>query len=192
MRLIITLIFACIVLIGCSSGQPESGSVIPAEDSAANENYFPVTTFIKGQIYTIKTELSNPVKVVIVGGRSDTSWVKMEGLEAELFNFITPVIDTANLKERYQQSSFLDQTINRYTFTYNLRNPSDTASLRTWTVYADGQSAKVVSITMEKILPGNQKLLLSLFPENYAKEILIKNDKIIKEQTLTWNQAKDE
>ena len=188
------LFFICIITILCSCNSDDASEAQNAtsiQDSTPAQNYFPVTSFIKGIIYTIRTEKSNPIKVITRDEKKDTTWLKMENLEHEMSAFLTPVIDTANLKHKYVETKFLDKTINLYTFTYDLRDPADTATLRSWTVYVDGESGKVTNINMEKRSPSG-KQLLSFFTDTESKIITVAEDKVVKEERIIWEQTEEE
>ena len=67
---------------GCHSpGQedtaPATASAVIASPDSTDTNFFPVTTFLKGQIAEIKSGGVNPLKKTKKGTQSDSAWVKM-------------------------------------------------------------------------------------------------------------------
>jgi len=66
-------------------------------DSLAKQRFFPVTIYIKGQLYSIKEKGLNPIQYLIEGDKKDSSWLKIEDLPSAINEFITPEIDSTNL-----------------------------------------------------------------------------------------------
>lgn len=163
MKPVFTILITCAIFVGCnhastSNEQDNKGSIAEKPmTSTVHRNFFPVTDFIKGQLTEIRNKGINPVKIVMHGSRPDSSWVKIEDMEKEAGSFLTPVIDSVNLVDFFAEKSFLDQTINAFTFTYDPVKPlPDSFSLQRWDVYIDPESSKVTRIYMVKKLPGKK------------------------------------
>lgn len=118
-----------------------------SKEGEKEDNFFPVTEYILGQIAGIRSDGINPIKRT----GKDSTWVKVEDLEKEMSEFLTPIIDSINMKTFYRESKFLDQTIDAYTFTYEpKKNLPDSLDLRGWTVYVDPKNYTVRRIYMVK------------------------------------------
>lgn len=189
-------IFFLILITGCKSpsGETTETSATSATDSIttqpAEENYFPVTTFIRGQINDIRTMGVNPLKKVVTPAGMDSAWLKIETLENEFADFLSPVIDSANMKGKYKETKFLDATLGAYTWTYELRNPDDTSGLRMWMVYVDPMTNQVNRLYLIKQAPDNAQLQLTWIPHSHAnsRTIFSKNGEqvVSRETTIKW------
>lgn len=163
-----------------------------SEDSLA-ANFFPVTTFIKGEIAAVKSGGVNPLMRRKSNGRSDSSWMKMQELDAAIAEFLNPVIDTANLSSLFEQKTFLDQTIGAFTFTYDPKTAiPDSFPLRHWDVYVSPETNKVTRIFLVKKKSDSLSLQLTWQSGLQAKIVEIKNGKegkssSINETIIQWN-----
>src|SRR4051794_4682065 len=129
-----------IMLAFCISCNDQPAGNVPLKDQTAVEDqhrtFFPVTDFLNGQVAGIKTKGVNPLKIVKQNGREDSSWVKIEQLSDEFSQFLSPEIDSTNLKGLFAEKSFLDQTVNAFTLTYDPVKPlPDSFLLQHWDVY---------------------------------------------------------
>ncbi len=185
---------------GCRSPRQEEPASTAATASAkiaspenSSKNFFPVTTFIKGQIAEIKSGGVNPLKKTKKGRQSDSAWIKMEELDTELAEFLTPPIDTANLLALFEQKSFLDQTVNAFTFTYDPKTSlPDSMELRHWDVYVNPETNKVTRIYIIKQKNGNRQLQLTWQNGQKAKIVSISTNasgkpSVEHETSITWN-----
>ncbi len=179
---------------GCTnnnSGTQNEGNASPDNKSHEKISFFPVTSFIKGEIASIKQAGLNPWIVNIANGKTDSSWLKVEDFSAAFANFLTPLIDSVNLIDNYKETSFLDQTIGTYTFLYEpSKQLPATFSLKRWDVYIDQQSNKVQRIYLQKQW-GDTLQHLTWLAGKWAKTItmLTKNneEKQLRETTIHWN-----
>ena len=70
--------------------------------------------------------------------------------------FLHPVIDSAGMQSLFSERSFLDQTINSVTLSYDpTGNLPDSLQLRRWDVYIDPQKNTVTRIYMVKEMNNN-------------------------------------
>jgi hypothetical protein len=195
----ITLFLLAIACVFCNCNNPKSNtapsntadkaqSTVP--DSSAN--YFPVSSFFKGEIYGIKNAGTTPLKKIIIGNKMDSAWVKMETIDSILAPFLSPVIDTANLKQTFIEKQFLDQTLNAFTFTYDpVDNPKNTFAFTHWDVYVDPDNQKVRRIFLSKKIDATTSQQLTWQAGKYCKivTLMTSNGKTnkAKEETITWN-----
>ncbi len=192
---------SCIFLISCLQQQTPKIISVTADSTAAHikpvkndSNYFPVTAYLKGQIASIKSGNINPLQVVKQGSKTDSLWLKTDQIEENLSEFLIPVIDTVNMKGIFSQSSFLDQTINAFTFTYDpIAALPDSIEFKHWDVYIDPEKSTVSKVYLVKIKDkGKRQLQLTWRNNSSAKIISVINkpdgsSAIEKETTITWN-----
>lgn len=194
MKLLSFLFLYWVLLLGCNNNNPgsqkenyNSAHYAPQEKIS----FFPVTSFIKGEIMSIKQAGLNPWIITNANGKTDSTWLKIEDLPAAFASFLTPVIDSTNLINNYKETSFLDQTIGAYTFVYEpTKQLPSTFSLQRWDVYIDQQTNKVKRIYWLKQY-GDTLQHLTWLSGKWAKTmtLLTKNNKetLLQETTIHWN-----
>ena len=110
------------------------------KDSTEQQTFFPVTEYIRGQLREIDSLPVTPLKIISYNGKQDSIWMKKKDIRPFAEPFLHPDIDTANFKDLFTEKSFLDQTINAFTFSYDaIGKLPDTLQLRRWDVYVDPQ-----------------------------------------------------
>jgi len=155
--------------------------------------FFPVTNYIKGQIYEIKHGYVTPLKIVLVHNHRDTSWIKMENLDTELTDFLSPEIDSANLISVFSETKFLDQTLDAITFTYDpIKLLPDSFLLKHWDVYIDPNSGQVKQVYLLKKLEGNRTQQLTWLSGKSCNIKIITDDangnsSVEKEISIKWD-----
>ncbi|MEO5944054.1 MAG: hypothetical protein ABIP30_00925 [Ferruginibacter sp.] len=183
-----------IILLGACSTKNTTPAQ-PISESPVVEvvtNFFPVTTFIKGQILDIKKGGTNPVNIITENQKTDSSWLKMDDLDDQFSDFLTPLIDTANLSTLFSEKKFLDQSLNAYTFTYDAKATlPDSFNLLRWDVYIKPDDNKVKRIYMIKKAGVGIENQLTWEADNWAKIVTLKtaadgNTSIVKEQMIKW------
>ena len=189
------LVFISILFVGCSQQQSQTPQQA-AKDSAENNSFFPVTQFILGELAQIDSLPTTPLKITTVDGKEDSVWMKNKDVRIFAQPFLSPKIDTSNLKELFAQKSFLDQTINAFTFSYDpVSTLPDTLQLKRWDVYIDPQKSKVKRIYMvkeitEKNTATKQTIQLTWMAGYWCKITTIteeNNQPKIKEKKMIWN-----
>jgi len=190
-------IFLFLAVVSCKNKQAsvqedEIVHMKPEADSTGNKEYFPVTAYIRGQLAELRQDGLNPLKYVTTGTHKDSSWVKIENLEKEMQEFLTPVIDTANVSHLFKEARFNDQTINAITFSYDpLSRLPDSFTIRHWDVYIDPARNTVRRIYLVKRLPDKESQL-TWQSGKWCKitELDIKDNmphEIIKETFYNWD-----
>jgi hypothetical protein len=188
-------IVGCIALMSCGGNDKEAPAKPVATDTTAAkpQRFFPVTGFLRGDLAAIKQKGVNPVKITVVGQKVDSAWLTLEQLPAEISEFLQPVIDSTNLIDFYKETSFQDQTINTFTFTYEPRGPlPDSLTLRRWDVYvdADNQSVKKVYLVKQITTDGKPKTLQLTWESGRRCKMLTLNPEtstVEKEVTILWD-----
>lgn len=164
-------------------------------DSTEQHTFFPVTSYILGQLREIDSMPVTPVKIITRNGKDDSIWMKKEDIRTFAEPFLHPKIDTENFKNLFKESSFLDQTINAITFTYDpIDNLPDTLQLRHWDVYVDPQKNTVNRIYLvKKIVSNNITQTMQLTWQSYKWCRIITITEApgkaseIKEETMKWD-----
>ena len=173
MKILLTVLVFGFLLLSCSNQDKSSGNS-PVKDSMEKQSFFPVTDFIKGEIFNIKKSGINPLKYTTVKNRTDSAWIKIEALDSALQEFLTPVIDSANLITLFTERSFLDNSIDAITLTYDpVTTLPDSMLLTHWDVYIDPKSNKVKRIYMVKDVEKNKTLQLTWVSNKWCKIISI-------------------
>jgi hypothetical protein len=193
MKQLFLISLSLLFLVGCNTKNTTPAQPVPEPPSVEIvTNFFPVTTFIKGQILDIKRGGTNPVNIITENQKTDSSWLKMDELDNQFSDFLTPLIDTANLSNLFSEKKFLDQTLNAYTFTYDAKAAlPDSFSLLRWDVYVKPDDNKVKRIYMIKKAGVGIEKQLTWEADNWAKIVTLKtaadgNTSIVKEQTIKW------
>jgi len=181
LKLIIFLLFFQL-FISCNNkrkeGKRETKTINNTAVNTIKEPFFPVTSYLKGQINNIQKGGVNPIKYVSIKNRTDSSWVKMEDLGKEVSSFLEDIIDTANLAHLFAEKKFLDQTINAYTFTYDpIGRLPDSFRLQHWDVYVDPETNYVKRIYLIKKINDNKILQLTWQSDKWCKLVTISTDK---------------
>ena len=182
------ILLTLVVIFGCNDGER---IVETPQPTSAPAGFFPVTDFIKGQIAEIRTEGINPLLISSRNGKTDSSWIKVEAFDSLFAPFLQPVIDTANFSKFFTEKSFLDQTINAFTFTYDpIAQLPDTIQLQHWDVYIDPQKNTVTRIFLLKRL-GDQVTQLTWQADKWCKIVTItdgaKASVVKKEDMIKWD-----
>ena len=151
-------------------------------------NFFPVTSFLKGEIFGIKTGGITPVKKTTKNNKTDSVYLKEVDFENSFAEFLSPVIDTSNLKNSFTEKRFLDQTLNAFTFTYDPTDGKENNFAFThWDVYVDPETNKVRRVYLTKNIDADTELLMTWQSGKWCKIITVKNAAIIKEEKISWS-----
>ena len=193
-RLAAILLFISVVACSCSE-QETTASKKTDSDSTQNKTFFPVTEFIRGQLRETDSLPITPLKIITYNGKQDSVWMKKEDIRPFAQPFLSPEIDTTNLKHLFTEKSFLDQTINAFTFSYDpIDKLPDTLQLKRWDVYIDPKKGEVkrIYIIKQTINNGNvQTLQLTWKTNQWCKISTITEhpgkQTEIKEELMKWD-----
>lgn len=176
MKIVIYLLACSFLIHSCNdSGKPTKNPF--GTDTLGKQNFFPLTDFIKGEIFNIKELGINPLKYTIVNGHTDSVWIKIEELDAALQEFLQPKIDSTNLITLFTEKSFLDQSINAITLTYEpIDILPDTMQLKRWDIYIDPKSNKVKRIFIVKEPDSSHTKQLTWVINQWCKIVSIVTD----------------
>lgn len=159
------------------------------------ETIFPVTDFLKGQLRELDTMPVTPLKTVTINGKTDSIWQKRDSIRVFAAPFLTPVIDSISMSPYFSEKSFLDQTINAITFSYDAKiKLPESLKLRHWDVYIDPQRGTVQRIYMVKESEEGNASITRQFTWKANQWCSIRTIKQeagkvpeIKEEKLTWD-----
>ena len=192
MKILFPLFAGIIICSACNNSNDKTKNNAVNTDTV-HQKFFPVTSFIKGEIYEIKKSGINPLQYTTVKKHTDSVWLKIEELDASVSEFLTPLIDTTNLTKLFTEKSFLDQSINAITLTYEpLANLPDSMQLRRWDVYIDPETQKIKRIYMVKEISNTKMLQLTWVSKQWCKITSIVTDEngissVEKEVKLNWD-----
>ena len=179
MKIIIALLACFLFLYSCNDSGKSTVDipVKPHLDTAAPQKFFPLTSYLKGEIFNIKQSGINPLKYTTVNNRTDSAWLKIEELEPALQDFLTPEIDSANLISLFTEKSFMDQSIDAITLTYEpISILPDSFKLSRWDIYIDPKSNKVKRVYMVKEVAPTRTLQLTWVSNQWCKIVSIITD----------------
>ncbi|MEO6682086.1 MAG: hypothetical protein ABIN48_04610 [Ginsengibacter sp.] len=112
---------------------------------------FPVTEFLQGQLKEIEKSPITALKETIVNDKIDSLWISRDSIRIIAAPFLTPLIDSASLSPYFDGDSFMDQTINFLTLTYNANERvPENFHLRRIDIYIQPESNIVSSIYLLK------------------------------------------
>lgn len=181
------------MLASCSqSSNPETTSRGDKEPPK-KQSFFPVTGYLKGQLYEIRLKGVNPLRYTTINNHTDSAWLRIEEMETAVKEFLSPVIDSTNLTGLFTEKNFLDQTIAAYTFTYDPSGPlPDSLKLRHWDVYIDAETGKVKRVYMVKEISRWNTLQLTWQGGQYCRIVSIVSDEkgnstVEKDEKITWD-----
>jgi hypothetical protein len=114
-------------------------------------NIFPVTSFLKAQLKRIDSMPVTPLKIITENGKSDSIWLKREDIRINATQFLSPLIDSSTMTSLFSEKSFLDQTMNAFTFSYDPKTKlPDSINLTHWDVYMNPQTKNIYRIYLVK------------------------------------------
>ncbi len=159
------------------------------------QSFFPVTDFLLGQLKLTESLPVTPLKITINGTEPDSVWLKKEDIRKFAFPFLHPVIDSISMRNYFTEKSFIDQTINAVTFSYDPKTRlPDSMKLNHWDVYIDPQKNIVQRIYLVKEENINGESVTTQFTWKVNKWCSIRTivqqsnkDSQVKEEIMKWD-----
>ena len=129
----------------------EVKQVTPINNTEETQSVFPVTDFLLGQLNEIESLPITPLKIIVTDNKRDSIWLTKKDIRIFALPFLHPVIDSISMQNFFTEKSFMDQTINAVTLSYDpkIKLP-DSIKLNHWDVYIDPQKNTVQRIYMIK------------------------------------------
>jgi hypothetical protein len=183
---------AALLLLSACNNNNEEKKVAPGDIAEEKPSFFPVTSYLKGQIREIKEKGITPIKYVTTHNRTDSFFVTFAELDEVMKEFLHPEIDSANLIPFFTESKFLDQSINAFTFTYEPKaQVPDSIPITHWDVYIEPEISKVKRIYLVKKAGQNKIMQLTWQSNEWCKTttIITKPDgtnAVEKEEKISW------
>lgn len=192
MKIIFSIFLCSFFLCSCADhGKP--AEQLAAKDTLEKQKFFPVTDYLEGEVNNIKKSGVNPLKFTTVNGHTDSVWIKIEELDSVVAEFLNPKIDSTNLVTLFIGKSFLDQSLNAVTFTYDAAVAlPDSMKLIHWDVYIDPKTSKVKRVYLVKEIDKTKTLQLTWVNGQWCKITTVGTDangvmKVEKEEKLIWD-----
>lgn len=154
------LVWAALILFACrNSSNPESAGSSHSTDSTVKKNFFPVHDFLKSEIAYVDSFPSRMMEYRIRDGKTDSSIIKIREFDQLAGTFILDDLDSNRFEQRFDETSFMDQTTGLLTFTYSTKDNS--FGLRRVDVLAEPHTGndQVRSIYLE-VSSGNEDSLV--------------------------------
>lgn len=185
------------IIIGCKQKTPASEDSLAVKQGEQQEEvkqgFFPVNVFLRGEIAGLRTQGINPIEYKINGDKKDSVWLKSENFETEFAPFLIPAIDSSALSGMFKETSFMDQTLNAVTFSYDPKiSLPDSFSIKRWDVYIDPNTEKVRRIYILKKLPSGNIQQLTWQADHGAKIVELDpskdgNNAIVSQTEYKWD-----
>jgi hypothetical protein len=185
-------LIASILLLNACNNSGGGAAAVPAATVQEKSSFFPVTSYLKGQIHEIKEKGITPIKYITINNHTDSVFVTFAQLDEVMKEFLYPEIDSANLIPFFTESKFLDQSINAFTFTYEPKpQVPDSILLTHWDVYIEPEISKVKRIYLVKKGNGNKILQLTWQNNEWCKTTTIitspnGTSAVEKEEKISW------
>ena len=177
------------VFFACNNSAEKQANTVAS--TTEKKMFFPVSSFIRGQLFDIGKSAVNPLKEVTSGNKKDSFWLKPEELTTAAAEFLDPVIDTANLLDLFKESKFKDETLNSITYTFEPKTELPQGfQLKRWNVYVNPETGKVTSIYMVKTRMDTTLHLLWKCDNNFTIKTVVekpgKEPAEEKQVKITW------
>lgn len=186
--------FMFVVCASCNTGNNSTKENVSHQIEENEERvYFPVTTYIMGQVSDINENGLSPIKINSHDGKSDTTFIKLSDFKNEIKDFIEPSIDSSFIVQYFSEKKFLDQTLNEVTIMYEPKNVlPDSLQWLSWNVYINPETKKVDKIYLNKRISKESKKqliwkselkscsIVTIMEDAQTNNATIKNEQLIK------------
>ena len=177
----------------CHSEKNSDVNLVKNSDDSVH--IFPVTSFLKGRLRILDTMPVTPLQIITENGKVDSIWLKREDIRKNAYPFLSPIIDSSTMYPFFTEKSFLDQTVNAYTFSYDpkVRLP-DSINLTHWDVYMNPQTNTIERIYMVKEKDENNQSVITqltwLVDKWYSIRTITQvagKETQVREEKMIWN-----
>jgi hypothetical protein len=178
-----------------SCNNNKNSSAIQAKESE-DLNFFPVTSFLKGQMAELDSMQVTSLHTITVNAKIDSVWLKKEEIKPLLQDFFFQEINPTNLTRFFKVTKFNDQSINAITFTYDpIKVLPDSITFRHWDIYINPETGKITKVYIVKLQNENGNSYtkqLTWQTDKWAKIITFLNKpdgnmELIKEGKVIWD-----
>lgn len=174
---ILTLSMGCLSMAACKQ-----------KEKSNEEKFFPVLSFIQGQVAAIDTSLYNIRKLVYIDSlRTDTIYIPREQFRAEAKDFLSiPDISSSKYSDRYTEDKQIDETIDRVLLTYLPVKPEKEEIQRQEVLIKQSPSANTVTnIIINRILDTKDSMVQKKLLWNVNRNFQVVTTKQLKGQPET-------
>ena len=182
-----------VVLLQSCKNPPKLSEKGPVQEEKEKASFFPVTAYLKGQIFEIKRNGITPLKYTTINDHMDSAWLRTEDFNEEFKEFLHPEIDSTNLIALFAETRFMDRSLDAITLTYDaIGELPDTMTLKHWDVYIAPATGSVRRIYILKKIGTNKTVQLTWQSNKWCKATTIidqpdGNSFIEKEEKITWD-----
>ena len=106
MKISPVLVTLAIVLLSCNSSTDSNKAESPKEENK-KPSFFPVTSYLKGELYNMEKSGINPLKYTTIKNHTDSVWLKLEEVNNAVKEFLQPEIDSVNLVNLNSDNPFV-------------------------------------------------------------------------------------
>jgi len=187
--------FILLISVVISAGCNQNRITQQEQEITLNKSiFFPVTQYLLGQLKELDSLPVTPLKITSINNKVDSVWVKRNEIRSFAQPFLNPVIDSIKLSKYFSEKSFLDQTINAFTFSYDpIKQLPDSIELKRWDVYVDPATGMVKRVYIVKQSNTTPEQIMQLtWKQGYFCKITTITEEPgaspqIKEEQLIWN-----
>jgi hypothetical protein len=154
------------ILAACSSPSAD-----PEESKQENNEFYPVQAYITQELKELD---SLPVAVFrygVSGKAMDTQLVDKKIFRAMAEKLASPDIALEPLKKSYQESVYMDNTLNLVTLSYRTKDPN--LEIQKLDVYVTPETDKVKNIYLEKRVAAGDSTVLSKIIWTTGKQLQV-------------------
>jgi hypothetical protein len=127
-------------------------------DTASNKAHYPVAGYIHSQILYLDSVPLAIMKYTTINNKVDTSITEKKDFAIVAEALSTPDISAPELKDQYEETSFIDATLGTISLTYSVKN--DTAAIRKTDVLLKQDNTEVSTIYIEKKIAQTDSTIL--------------------------------
>ena len=170
------MLLPLIALVLCSCKNDEE------QDTKEQAEFFPVLSYLKGQVAHIDTSVYSIVQVKKSGTSVDTTYLKREDFRKAAADFLSiPDISSKKLRKNYEETRLFDETIEKVILSYSTKD-EDMEVLRediiiTPTLEADHEVASIYIERVHESRKGSvQKKMFWEVNKRFQVTSIIQND----------------
>jgi hypothetical protein len=143
-----------IFALSCNDNKPAATTEKPttptAQDSSARQPFFPVASFLKGEINYVDSLPVGIKKYSTKGRKTDSAYIQLDEFHRLAGEFLTPELNKPAFEKKFKETAFFDKNSNTATFLYTATDTANTIT-RIDVVTAQGDIYdEVRSIYVEK------------------------------------------
>lgn len=184
------IVFISLLFFACQGGGTQETTFVedigPKTEERDSSAAFPITAYLLGELKTIEGLPVTPLVVKKDGTKSDSVWLKREDVRSAAKPFLSPEIDSVYLRKYFNGSTFLDQTVNAVTLTYEVKPQfMNQTPLRQIGVYISPETSKVERVYLVKETDDETQQLTWKSGRWFTIRNIKGND--VKEEKVIWN-----